>query len=810
MIGQTLGHYRVLEQIGAGGMGLVFRAHDERLGRDVALKVLPPGTLTDENARRRFRKEAPTLSKLNHPNIATVFDFDTQDGVDFLVMELIPGVTLDEKVAAGALAEKEVIRLGAQLAEGLAAAHEQQVIHRDLKPGNLRLTPDGRLKILDFGLAKLIQPIAADAATESLSKTHGPVGTLPYMAPEQLQGEPADARSDIWAAGAVLYELATGRRPFPQSSYPMLTDAILRQAPVPPRAINASVSPELERILSKALEKDPEHRYQSAKELGADLRRLAAPPTAVPATKPAPGRRPYQWYALAAGGLVVTLLVVGMVVPQWEWRDRLLDKRGANRIQSLAVLPLENLSRDPDQEYFADGMTEALTTDLAHISALRVISRTSVMHYKGTNKTVPEIARELHVDAVVQGSVMKAGNRVRITAQLIEAPTDQHLWADSYERDLGDILALQGEVSRTIARQIQVTLTPQEETRLAAARPVNPEAYEAYLKGRYYLSKRTGPDYLKAMEYFQQAADQDPSYAPAYAGLAESYNFYAAYGLLSPQEAYPKARAAAIRSLELDGTLAEARVSLAFIKMVADWDWAGAEVEYRRALELAPGSAQAHYFHAYTYLTPKGQFEEAIAELKRALELDPLSLIINTNLGETLRHARRYDEAIVQLRKTLELDSRFGPAHDKLGRTYEQKGMFREAIAEFRMAMDYDPKNNQPLANLGHAYALSGQKAEARKVLAELQERSKKGFVSPGDLATVYVALGEKERAIALLEKAYEVHAFPVVFINIDRRFDSLRSEPRFQQLVRRIGLRPEDSPAAHASGGAPKAPPAK
>ena len=809
MIGQTLGHYRVLEQIGAGGMGLVFRARDERLDREVALKVLPPGTLTDENVRQRFRKEALTLSKLNHPNIATVFDFDTQDGVDFLVMELISGVTLDEKLKGGALSEKEVIRLAMQLADGLGAAHAEGVVHRDLKPGNLRLTPDGRLKILDFGLAKLLQPIAADAATESLSQTRGAVGTLPYMAPEQLQGEPPDARSDLWAAGAVLYELATGKRPFPQSSAPMLTDAILRQAPVPPRALNSNLSAELERIICKSLEKDPEHRYQSAKELGADLRRLAAPAATAATVLPAGGRKRYGW-VLAAGGLVVALLVAGSVVPHWEWRDRLLGRRGASRIESLAVLPLENMSRDPDQEYFADGMTEALTTDLAHISALRVISRTSVMHYKGTGKTVPEIARELHVDAVVEGSVVKAGNRVRITAQLIEASTDRHLWAESYERDLGDVLALQDEVSRTIARKIQVTLTPQEQTRLATARPVNPEAYDAYLRGRYSLSKRSPVDIQKALAHFQQAVDKDPTYAPAYAGLADSYYLLSWYGAVSPLEVLPKGKAAATRALELDSTLAEGHLSLAQIKLIDDWDWAGAEVEYKRALELAPGSAQAHYFYGFTFLRVRARFNEAIPELKRALDLDPLSLIINTNLGTTLADARRYDEAIAQCRKTLELDSRFGQAHSVLGRAYVEKGMYQEAIREFRMALDYSPTFTGALANLGRAYALSGQKAEARKLLTELQRRSEKGFVAPGQMAWVYVGLGEKQQAIASLEKAYEVHDGLVIYVNVDPTFDSLRSEPRFQQLVRRIGLRPEDSPAAPAAAGASKASPAK
>ncbi len=808
MIGQILGHYRVLEQIGAGGMGLVFRAHDERLDRDVALKVLPPGTLSDENARRRFRKEALTLSKLNHPNIETVFDFDTQEGVDFLVMELIPGVTLDEKLAAtGALPEKEVVRLGMQLAEGLAAAHAESVIHRDLKPGNLRQTPDGRLKVLDFGLAKLLGPVSDTAVTESLSKTHGAAGTLPYMAPEQLQGEPADARSDIWAAGAALYEMATGRRPFPQTSAPMLTDAILRQAAVPPRAVNANLSPELERIIAKSLEKDPEHRYQSAKELGADLRRLAAPPTAVPATKPAPGRRRYGWYALAAGGLVVTLLVVGMVVPQWEWRDRLLGKRGANRIESLAVLPLENLSRDPDQEYFADGITEALTTELAHISALRVISRTSVMHYKSTNKTVPEIARELNVDAVVQGSVVKAGNRVRITAQLIEAPTDRHLWAESYERDLGDVLSLQGEVSRTIARQIQVTLTPQEQTRLASARPVNPHAYELYLKGRFYWSKRTDEGLKKSVEYYNQALEEDPTYALAWAGLANTYlQMGGEYRLLPPPDARPRAKAAALKALDLDPNLGEAHASLG-LWHYHQWEWTAADKEFKRALELVPNDATAYHWYAL-FLNSQGRDAEALQDIRRAQTLDPLSPAVGGTEALILYHARRYDEAIEKADKAVKLYPDFPQIHVWLGLAYVEKGRFQEGLANLEHAAALSHRHPAVLSRLGYAYGRAGRRADALRIAGELEEVSKQRYVSPFDRALVYAGLGEREQVLAWLEKAYGVRDASIIINNRGPWFDSVRDAPRFQALVRRLGLRPEDSPAVPAAGGVPKAPP--
>ncbi|MGH9580869.1 MAG: protein kinase domain-containing protein [Terriglobales bacterium] len=497
MVGQTLGHYRILEQIGAGGMGVVYRAHDERLERDVALKVLPPGTLVDEATRKRFRKEALTLSKMNHPNIETVFDFNTQDGVDFLVMELIPGITLDQKVVAGALAEKDVLRFGQQLAEGLAAAHEQAIIHRDLKPGNLRVTPDGRLKILDFGLAKLVQPVSDVALTNSLTETQSVTGTLPYMAPEQLRGEAADARSDIWAAGAVLYELATGRRPFDAKLSTALAGDIQHTPPPSLRQLKPALSPKLEDIILKCLEKDPENRYQSARDVGVDLRRLgtAAIPSAVGPVVPVwpLWRRalPVAVIALAVVVAVVAGLVGGRL------RERLLGKATPPRIESLAVLPLENMSGDPGQEYFADGMTEALIAELSKIRALKVISRTSVMQYKGARKPLPEIARELNVDAVIEGSVVRDGDRVRITAQLIYAPADQHLWVESYERDLKDVLALQDEVARSIASEIKVKLTPEEQAHLTSARSVNPEAYELYLKGRHHWNKRTEEELKK-------------------------------------------------------------------------------------------------------------------------------------------------------------------------------------------------------------------------------------------------------------------------------------------------------------------------
>src|SRR5438105_6258027 len=514
MIGQTLSHYRIIAKLGAGGMGEVYSAHDERLEREVALKIIRSGALADEAARKRFRKEALALSKLNHPNIATIFDFDfdSESGVDLIAMEFVPGETLAERARGGPMAEKEAIALALQIADALEEAHDRGIIHRDLKPGNVMVTPKGRAKVLDFGLAKLLRPTSGAAAAPALtwSETQGVSGTLPYMSPEQLRDEAVDARSDIFSLGAVLYELTTGRQPFPETVASRLTDAILNRAPVSPRALNPRLSPELERIILKCLEKDPGLRYQAAKELWVDLHRLSAPTSAPSTVTPARrGKRRVAWGLALA---VVAAVVVAVLMTRMNF---FVGVSKPGRIQALAVLPLNNLSADPAQEYFADGMTEELTTELAQISGLKVISRTSTMRYKGTREPLPQIARELGVDAVIEGSVERAGDEVRITAQLINAHTDAHLWARSYHRDLKNVLAMQSEVARAIAGEIQVQVTPQEQARLQHSRQVDPAAYEAYLQGLYHFNIHTGPELQRAILEYQKAIQLDPSYALA-------------------------------------------------------------------------------------------------------------------------------------------------------------------------------------------------------------------------------------------------------------------------------------------------------
>ena len=776
-------------------MGVVYRAHDERLDRDVALKVLPAGALADDAARRRFRKEALALAKLAHPNIGMIFDFDTQDGVDFLAMEYVAGQSLAQKLNAGSLPEKETLALGAQVAAALEEAHEQGVVHRDLKPGNILITPKGQAKVLDFGLAKLLQPQGGAEATQTFTETQGVAGTLPYMAPEQLRGEALDARTDIYALGCVLYEMATGRRVFAEDSAPRLTDAILHGAPVGPRAISGRISLQLEAIILKCLEKDPEHRYQSAKEISVDLRRLASPTAAsAAATKPAPGAAAWIKAGIGAAVGTVAVIILVAVLNIGGWRNRLQGRASTPRIESLAVLPLENLSRDPEQEYFADGMTESLITELSKIRALRVISRTSVMQYKGARKPLPQIARELGVDGVIEGSVQRAGNRVRVTAQLLHAATDRHLWAESYERDLRDVLSLESEVAQAIANEIKVKLTPQEQARLSSGvRQVNPEAYDAYLRGRYYQYMRTEEGLKRSVEYFEQAVAKDPASALAYAGLADSYSLLGNHGFLSPQQASPKAEAAALKALAMDDTLAEAHTALAFVKTNYDWDFSTAEREFKRAIELNPGYPRAHSLYA-AYLGGHGRFDEALAEIKRALELDPLSLYDNTNLGWYLHKARRYDEAISQFQMTLEMDPNLLQAHLWVGQVYESKEMYGEAIAEFQKAIGLDGGSPPSLAALAHAYAVSGKRGQALSLLSRLKELelSKQEYVSAYDLAVIHTGLGDKDQAFKSLERAYEQRdGWMAFWLKTDPRLDPLRADQRFASLLRRVGLPP-------------------
>ncbi len=782
-----LGHYRILEQIGAGGMGTVYRAHDEELQRDVAVKVLPLGALADPAVRKRFRKEALALARMNHPNVETVHEFGTQDSLDFLVTEYIPGITLSVKLARGSLAEEEIVRLGAQLADGVEAAHQQGIIHRDLKPGNLRVTPEEHLKILDFGLARLVKPVEEDAVTVSLTESLEVAGTLPYMAPEQLRAEKIDRRADIWACGVVLYEMATSQRPFGQKIPTALAADIIHLAPLPPSRLQPRLSARLEEIILKCLEKDPANRYQSAKELAVDLRRSAAPAKSETGASASPRFWRRAFMRVVFAGVLITALMVGWRVNS-RWRAT-----GANTIRSVAVLPLENISHQSTEDYFADGMTDELIATLGRVRALRVISRTSVMRYKDIHAPLPDVARALHVDAVVEGTVVRYGDHVRINAELFRAADEKQLWSESYESDLRDVLKLQRDVARNIVQGINLHVASEDQLGENNVAAVDPGAYEAYLKGRFYLHDRTVAGFQTALVYFQQAIAKDNHYAAAYAGMADTYQLLSVDGPLSPSEAMPKAKAAALKALQLDNSLPEALTSLASITWVYDWNWPGAEELYRKAIEIRPNYAPAHHYYAL-YLSSAGHWREAISEIRQAQDLDPLSPAINANVAWCQYLGHQYDEAITSALKAAELYPTFATAYGYLGQIYAERRHSQDAVEALDKAIQLSGDDQLYEAELAYVYARSGDKSRAYALIEQILHGSQLKGVTAYALAMAYTGTGDKDRAIFWLRKAIAERDGHVVNLNVHPAFAPLHSDRRFLELVRQLGTPPQSS----------------
>jgi len=786
-VGSKLGPYEILAPLGAGGMGEVYRARDPRLGRDVAIKVLPPSFSQDADRLRRFEQEARAASALNHPNILTIHDFGTAEGAPYVVSELLEGETLRSRLAGGAFTPRRALGHAIQIANGLAAAHEKGIVHRDLKPENIFVTTDGRVKILDFGLAKLIETPTSSSQTNLPTQTPGTepgvvLGSLGYMSPEQVRGKPADARSDIFSFGAILYEMLSGRRAFQGDSAADTMSAVLMKEPPEVSATNRNVSPGLDRVVHHCLEKSPEQRFQSARDLAFDLENIsdvAAPPGA--AQKEAAGISRRTRIA------IVTALAVAAGVAIAIWRGG--GSRGGP-IDSVAVLPFDNGSRNPDAEYLSDGITESIINSLSRMRDLRVAARSTVFHYKGREEDPQRVGRDLNVRAVVTGKLTQRGDDLLVQADLVDTSNGSQIWGNRYDRKLADVLAVQEQIAREIAERLQPRLASADKKALAKGSTANTEAYQLYLKGRHEWEKRNAEGLRRSIDYLQQAIEKDPTYALAYAGLADCYAVLSSYSLMSPAESYPRARAAARKALEIDESLAQAHVGLASTLSNFDHDWSAAESEFRRGLDLDPNYATGRFWYAIQ-LAALGRIDEALDQIQKAREIDPFSGIIRANWVRHLVFARRYDQAIAEGRKAaLELPN-FAPAHFFLGTAYEAKGMRGEAAAEYRRASELTAGTPQAASQRGRAEALSGQRDEVLRTIEELKGLASTRYVAPSYIGTLFVLLGDKDRAFEWLDRACADRSYELLYLNVDPLYDSLKRDPRFPDLQRKAGLSP-------------------
>jgi serine/threonine protein kinase/Flp pilus assembly protein TadD len=820
-VNQTLSHYKILKLLGEGGMGEVYLAEDTRLERKVALKILPAAFAQDAERMRRFAQEAKAASALNHPNILTIYETGETDKTNYIASEYVEGETLSECLRREPLSLKATLDVAVQMTSALQAAHGARIVHRDIKPDNVMIRPDGLVKILDFGIAKLTEKktelIDTEAATAIYARTSPGmiVGTAAYMSPEQARGKVVDARSDIFSFGLVLYEMLAGKRAFAGDNAMDVISSILQKEPVPLSRLMPDVPHEIERIVGKALRKDCEERYQTAKDLLIDLKdarqelefqnkleRSSAPhqepaetqiinaattdsaPTTSGTAHIAARIKNHKLAAIAA----LLVLTVGIAALYYFTRGNVANKQPSNApIDSIAVLPFANAAQDPNAEYLSDGITESLTNRLSQLSGLKVMSSSSVSRYKGREQDAQKVGSELNVRAVLTGSVKQIGDQLVINVSLDDARDDHRIWGEQYVRKFADVLAVQSEIAQEVSSNLRLKLTGADEQQLAKRYTDNPEAYQLYLKGMYEWNKHTLESLQKGIEFYNQAIEKDPNYALAYSGLSASYGVLG-NNYLPPREAFPKAKAYAAKALALDDTLSQAHTAMVAVNLFYDWDWAEGEKHLRRALTLNPKDATVNDMYG-AYWEVMGRSDKAVAESKRGQELDSLSLMMNTNLGVDLYYSRRYDEAIAQLEKTVNLEPGYYNAYLYLGQAYEQKKIYQQEIATFQKGIAQSERNPKLLSALGHAYAVSGERDKANQILAELREISQQRYVSPYLFAVVYLGLGDKDQAFVWLDKAFQDRSSFLIWLKVEPQFDSLRDDPRFQDLLRRVGL---------------------
>jgi serine/threonine protein kinase/Tfp pilus assembly protein PilF len=725
--GQVIGHYELLEQLGSGGMAVVFKAKDQKLDRHVALKFLPVQVGIKDQDKERFLLEAKTASALDHPNICTIYEInETMMGQLYIAMGYYEGETLREKIDRGPLSLKESLDITRQICLGLAKAHEKEIVHRDMKPANLIITSDGVVKILDFGVAKF-QHKAQFTRTGSI------IGTPGYMAPEQAAGQMVDQRTDIWAVGVLLYEMLTAHLPFEGENDLAMMYGIINEHHIPITNFKPQLSAKIQNIIKKVLTKEPNSRYQNSEQ---ETRKMDAEISVIP---------------------------------------------------SIAVLPLVDLSADRDQEYFCDGLTEEIINALTRIENLRVVSRNAAFHFKDQNLDIGQIGDRLNVQKVLEGSLRKGGNKIRVTMRLINVSDGFLLWADDYERELKDIFEIQDDISRSVVQNLKIKLVSTSESKILKKYTDDIEAFSAYLRGRFHWNKRTADSLEKSIEYFRQAIELDPAYALAYCGLADAYIILGIYGRLSPAKVMPRAIQAINSALKIDQTISEAHISLGCVESIYNWNWQEAEKHFLNGIKLNPNYSIGHQWYSINYLCPQGRFEDARTAVQNAFELEPISLVINATVGLVLYFARQFDEAVEYLTKTLEIEPEHPVTNFFLGRAYVQKSLYREAMNHFQRALKSYGDSTNMLATFAHAAALAGQREIAEKILRQLLELSKSMYVSAYDLASVYVGLKDFDAALNWLEKAYEERAYLLVYLQTDPIMDELHNKERYKKLIKKI-----------------------